>query len=164
MRSVIEAGVVDELWCMPCCSGSSWGKELLSAKQRLEIVSCGLFDPVKLSRVEIDHGFERSWQTLHFLKNEHPQNTFCFVYGADWDITRFERFNYLQRNAIAIRIARPGYKPVNFGSMPQIVVPSLVPIRLSSSLIRQRVHRGLAITGLVPPAVENYIEQNKLYR
>lgn len=38
------------------------------------------------------------------------------------------------------------------------------PMDISSSQIRQRIKAGLAITDLVPPAVNAYIEQKELYR
>ena len=49
-----------------------------------------------------------------------------------------------------------------FGKMvPRIVAPA---IELSSSDVRHAVAEGGSIQNMVPPAVERYIEQNKLYR
>jgi nicotinate-nucleotide adenylyltransferase len=38
------------------------------------------------------------------------------------------------------------------------------PVDVSSSQVRQRIRAGKAITDLVPPAVNAYIEQKELYR
>lgn len=38
------------------------------------------------------------------------------------------------------------------------------PVAVSSTLVRQRIRDGKAITGLVPPAVGGYIEKKELYR
>lgn len=49
-----------------------------------------------------------------------------------------------------------------FGKMvPRIVAPA---IELSSSMVREAVANGYPIHDLVPPAVEDYIQQNSLYR
>jgi nicotinic acid mononucleotide adenylyltransferase len=41
-------------------------------------------------------------------------------------------------------------------------VPELPGV--SSSIIRERVKKGLSIAGLVPEKVRRYIEKNKLYQ
>jgi nicotinate-nucleotide adenylyltransferase len=40
----------------------------------------------------------------------------------------------------------------------------LAPIRISSSAVRRRAARGEELSGLVPPAVAEYIERTSLYR
>ena len=40
----------------------------------------------------------------------------------------------------------------------------MTPLPISGSDIRARAARGESVEGMVPPAVANYIVENKLYR
>jgi nicotinate-nucleotide adenylyltransferase len=56
-------------------------------------------------------------------------------------------------------VARPG-SPAPAGRVQQI---PMAPMDVSASDIRARVARGESIAGLVPAAVQRYIEQHHLY-
>jgi nicotinate-nucleotide adenylyltransferase len=67
---------------------------------------------------------------------------------------------------------RPGHRTINLkhlernipGIARRFIVLDNPLIDISSSVIRERVARGLPITGLVPDTVERYINEKGLYR
>lgn len=87
-----------------------------------------------------------------------------FLIGAD-ELLAFptwkdpERVLELARLGVA---TRPGYTPTT--ASPRIEIFELEPQPVSSSEIRERARRGEPLAGLVPPAVERYIERHRLYR
>ena len=46
----------------------------------------------------------------------------------------------------------------------KITVMNMIPVKASSTEIRNLIKEGKNITGLVPPGVEDYIIEHKLYR
>jgi nicotinate-nucleotide adenylyltransferase len=126
-----------------------------------------------VSSVEIDRpGPSFTVDTLEQLAKDEPDNELVLIIGAD-QATSFgnwrepERIAELARIAVAARVdfdidealaeveRATGLKPVSF-DMPRIDI--------SSSLIRDRVHRGRVISHVVPLRVAEYVAEQGLYR
>ena len=100
--------------------------------------------------------------TLRELRLEHGADTeIWMLMGADQytKLGTWHRPDDLKRLARIVVFARPG-STLDKG----VPVIPMVPMKISSSDIRARVARGEDIAALVPPAVANYIERERLYR
>jgi nicotinate-nucleotide adenylyltransferase len=124
--------------------------------------------------------------TLKALHGEHPDTELTFILGADVASTlptwhEAAALPALARFAVALRVGgRPIAEPDHVGlptggwrSRPQAGEPgpSFSIIRLhmpmidvSSSLVRERVRRGLSVEELVGRPVASYIAEHGLYR
>ena len=112
-----------------------------------------------------------------------------FIIGADafLEIDTWKRYTELPTLVSFVIISRPTYSPARVGevirrnypdytcdpatgiwtssaSKGSFIVSRMAPAAVSSTEIRQRVKEGKDITGLVPSAIADYIEKERLYR
>ena len=178
----------DEVWLVPC--GHRPDKKSLSApERRLKMVELAVADffppnfPVKISRIEIDHG--ESIPTMYLMDRfnmEHGDtHKFYFIMGSDlikslhwWDDG--ERMINTMRTIIFRRKGYNNDEIVNHPNFPKndpIVLQEELSVIgvISSTEIRSRIAQNslkpqvphLGITGLVTPSVLNYIKDNQMY-
>jgi nicotinate-nucleotide adenylyltransferase len=144
------------------------------AAVRLEMTQVAVAgdDRFAVSSIEIDRGLRYTVDTVSALREAHPGRRLDFIVGSDsllqfatWH--RPEAILALCRLAVALRPgddreavarARAAWGAEN------VVRLDNVGIDVSSSLVRERVRRGLPIRYLVPPAVEQTIADRGLYR
>lgn len=110
-------------------------------------------------------GTSYSVKTLEKMKEEYPQAEFFFIIGAD-NVEQLETWfepERLTELATLAAVARPGHK-LEIEESEKVVRLEMPEIGISASMIRKRVGAGTPIRLLVPPAVERYIEEEKLYR
>ncbi len=100
--------------------------------------------------------------TLAALQADRPDDEFYLLLGADQHASfrRWHRPAEVKRLARLVVFTRPGY-PAAPGDALDV---RMTPLAISGSDIRARAARGESVAGLVPPAVANYIAENKLYR
>jgi nicotinate-nucleotide adenylyltransferase len=100
--------------------------------------------------------------TLRELRLEHGSDTdLWLLIGADQyaKLGTWHRPEDVKRLAKIAVFARPGFSVDKTAT----VIP-MEPMNVSASEVRARVARGADISGLVPPAVANYIVEHALYR
>ncbi|MGB4703478.1 MAG: nicotinate-nucleotide adenylyltransferase [Candidatus Saccharicenans sp.] len=129
--------------------------------------------------------------TLEKLKKARPQDEFFFIAGADAfiEIETWKDYRRLLQECSFIVVTRPGFGIKSIERVVERITPGKyfvagenAPVKtaeltaggvfvlevetpdISSTIIRERIKAGQSISGLVPPAVEKYIEENKLYR
>jgi len=133
-------------------------------------------------------------KTIESLQKENPHVEFSLILGIDafLDIPNWWRPERLVTLSHFIIIARPGYPFLDLQSSPYIkikkpilkdldafnieshkatllsqreaVLLRLTPLSISSTEIRRLVQLGNSIKYLLPPAVQSYIMNNKLYK
>ncbi len=126
-----------------------------------------------LSRVDLDRpGPHYTVDMLMRLQQEHPGAELVFLMGGD-SLAEFLHWRdpagIVQRAWLAV-MRRPGYEP-DLAALEQ-AVPGLrerllwidAPLLdIASSDLRRRVREGLPLRYLVPPPVEAYIREHRLY-
>ena len=108
-----------------------------------------------------------TWNTLQALEQEYPERKFTLLIGGDnWEaFDKWYRYEDILKRYPIIVYPREGSKvpDVKFqDSDIQIVETPL--INISSTQIRQRLHEGKSVRGLVNTEVAMVIEQEHLYR
>jgi nicotinate-nucleotide adenylyltransferase len=127
----------------------------------------------ELERNEISYTVD----TLRHFVNSHPDRAFDWIIGDDnlQSLTRWRSLDEILSMANFAVLRRTGSTDLD-ETLRRRVVPAeerqaaggivLVdnePVVVSATAIRDRLSSGLNATGLVPPRVERYIRQNRLY-
>lgn len=169
----------DAVWIVPV-KEHPFGKQLVAAEHRLAMAQL-LVDSIRevvgvekmpLSteqlRVETyeleETGTSYSFKTLIALSKKYPEHQFSFVIGSD-NLKNFEKWDKYQEMLSRFPFfvyPRHGYpfKPLYQGMIP---LREMEEVRVSSTLIRERVASGLLVADLVPPEIEHYIQLHMLY-
>ncbi len=156
------------------------GEPSVTAEDRLNMARLAIADnPLFcVDAIEAEStGYERSYtvNTLTALKYQHPRAEFTFICGSDSLMhSKWYRLNdILDMLADFCVVFRPGCSREDFElnlrqklhiDSPKISWLQTPGITISSTDIRGLIQRGLSVRYLVPPAVEEYIEQHRLYR
>ena len=142
-------------------------KEVRYEMVRLAIESIPEFD---VSRIEVDRaGPSYTIDTIRALKDDYPQGI-CFIVGADrlLKLDTWKEPHELLRSVPFVIAPRSGVSLDVFDVSPfreAMIVPlEMDDVDLSSSALRERIHRGESIREWVPRQVAEYIEEHKLYR
>jgi nicotinate-nucleotide adenylyltransferase len=130
----------------------------------------------KLSTIEIEHkGPSYSVDTIVKLRAQ-SEEAFDFYFICGWDnlakIPLWKDPAKLIEMCFLAAVPRPGYDRPDMkklaaalpGISKKVILMDKPRIDISATDIRNRVAQGLSISSLVPPAVENYIKGNGLYR
>lgn len=154
-------------------------KELAGTKDRLNM--CSLIaekaDFLEVSDIEIRRGGKSyTVDTLRELTGEHPENSYFFLMGSDMFLTfhlwrEYREIFSLCTICVASRenssdLERlTSYAKKTFGEKwTKVRFSPLEPMELSSTQVREALHRGESLRGLVPPEIEQYITERGLYR
>lgn len=140
------------------------------------MVRAALKDNPALQVSEVEFGREGpsyTVDTLRFFRSEHPDARIFFILGAD-QLAEFHDWKEpeeILHLATLVAVARSGAEP------DRVVAPALpsgqpveyrtleVPrMDISASDIRERIASGRTIQYMVPGAVNEIIERNRLYR
>ena len=121
-----------------------------------------------VDRCELERGgTSYSVRTARYFAEREPDARLYWILGGDQfaRLPEWREIGTLCRTVVFLVVARPG---------AEAAVPDLPDLRFawveaplmeeSSSRIRDRVRRGLSISGSVPPAVEAFIFERGLYK
>jgi nicotinate-nucleotide adenylyltransferase len=123
----------------------------------------------EVSPIELDHdGPSYTADTLATLEEQHAGAELFFIMGQDAlnDLPNWHDPRRIAQLATLVVAGREGDEPPETPSdigarIQKLTMPT---IALSGSDIRERVAAGRSIRYLVPPAVERYIRDKRLYR
>ena len=170
---------LSELLFLP--AGQPWMKSdqpISAAYHRTEMIRLALEGRsyFKLSTIEIEHkGPSYSVDTIVKLRAQ-SEEAFDFYFIVGWDnlakIPLWKDPAKLIEMCFLAAVPRPGYDRPDMkklaaalpGISKKVILMDKPRIDISATDIRNRVAQGLSINSLVPPAVENYIKENGLYR
>jgi nicotinate-nucleotide adenylyltransferase len=168
-QSLRDSGIVDVVMVVP--ANDPWQKRCVAtAAQRIEMVRLGVegHEGVEVSDIDIVRGGPTyTVDTLSDVATLHPQSDVAFIVGSDAaaGLPGWHRADELRAGATFIVVTRPGAPPPQLDAEGyDLNLLQIPPVDVSSSAIRERVSKGLALTGLVPSTVAEYIMTQGLYR
>jgi nicotinate-nucleotide adenylyltransferase len=165
-QDALEHFGLDRVLFIPCAHPPhKRADHLAPARHRVAMLRAALRGEPRFQVCTIEiarGGVSYSIDTIRELLRRHPKARFYFVIGADTlnELHTWKSIREVRRLCTFITLDRPGVK-VPGGRLTRFFRGHVVGI--SSSDIRARRARGLAIRQLVPAAVARYIEKKRLY-
>jgi nicotinate-nucleotide adenylyltransferase len=149
-------GEVDEVWVLPVAR-HAYAKPISPWAQRWALCEAAFarLPFVRLRDDELRNADGFTFDLVTTLSAAHPDHRWFLVGGTDTarDLPRWHRGDELKQLVEVIAVPRAGYDE-HGACLPAI----------SSSLVRERLHRGSAVADLVPPAVTRLIAERAWYR
>ena len=170
-KSLLQEAALDEVWFLVSPQNPfKQNQQLLDDDKRLQLVRLALKEEPQLIASDFEFHLPKpsyTWNTLQALEREYPERKFTLLIGGDnWEaFDKWYRYEDILKRYPIIVYPREGSKvpDVKFqASDIQIVETPL--INISSTQIRQRLHEGKSVRGLVNTEVAMVIEQEHLYR
>lgn len=141
---------------------------LLDDYHRLELVNRAIkgYDEFEASSIEFKLP-QPSYtiDTLSYLREKYPANTFKIIMGSDnlKHFHKWKNFEVLLRDYEIIVYPRPDYDVANFNYEGKITIVTAPLMEISSSLIRKMFAEGKKPKFFVAPSVYQYIEEMHFY-
>ena len=141
------------------------GERLLAGAVRFKLVQLAIkHQPAFVaSDIELKRGgISYSVETVKMLRQRLPHATWFLLIGQDMLSVRWAAWKELKRLCTVVVAKRPGTRPARREAGLKWLAMPLMDI--ASSDIRARLKSGRSIRYLVPPAVERYLRQHRLYQ
>lgn len=166
-QQVLDFTDLDEVWFLPAFK-HTFDKPLASVADRLVMTRLITLPKTKVSTLEIDHQLSGDTvELIPILHNKYPKDDFTFIMGSDQlsQFTKWGSWEKLLNELPFLIVPRAGFalKPLYQG-MQALSHELFITTNVSSSMIRARIKKGLAIDHLVLPEVKKYIMIKKLYQ
>ena len=172
----MDCANLDRVLFVPSARPPHRGAAVAEADARLAMTGLAIrgqngFD---LSDVEIKRGgASYTADTMIELKRRYPQDELFLILG--WDAARlfstWRRPEEIRRLASFVVVSRPGAPPPDAAQLkeagldPARVVLCLRPTPdISGSALRRAIAHGESVANLLPPSVDAYIAEHRLYR
>lgn len=104
--------------------------------------------------------------TLTLLKSKYPDCTFSLIMGTDiiQSIAGWRNGKEIVDQYRMYVYPRPGYEMPVTDHLPNVIVTNAPMMDVSSTFIRQQLHRGKSMCFFLPQGVEGYIREHGLYQ
>lgn len=177
--AALEQMSLDEIWFMPSKNPPhKSSRDIVSEDLRSDMIRLAIQGAPQyiFSDFELRHeGTTYTAETLKRLQQEYPADRFYFLMGGDsffqletWyhpeQIMKLTTILAFSRNGETDRQMQVRADELAHRYEANIRLLSMEEMPVSSSLIRDRVQNGQPVGALVPPAVEEYIRTNHLYK
>ena len=159
-RQLREKAGLDEVWLMVSPQNPLKATaDLLDDEARMEMVRLAVEGEEGIIASDYEMHLPKpsyTWNTLQALKQDYPDREFVLMIGGDnWQMfDKWYRADDIRNEFQIIVYPRRGSE----GG-----IDGLELIDISSTEIRERIKAGKGIKRLVPKAVAEYINKNKLY-
>lgn len=165
-KLLLRKNMADEVWLIPCRK-HAFGKPMCPSLHRWKMTKLLEGKLIKAYNAELlRKGNSYTIDTVKELKGKYPNYCFFWVMGSDLvkskSFLRWKNWQELSSLISFLVILRKGYE---VKKMPDrfVFVPGQIS-NISSTEIRERIRRGLPISGLVPRKIKEYIEKHNLYK
>lgn len=181
-EEVIKLDLADEVMFVPAGKPPhKLNKPISSANHRIEMVKLVLdeYQEFSVSDYEIVNQRKTSYtvNTLRALQAAFPERRFRLMMGMDnfLDLDSWHKYQEIISNYELIVFTRPNTRRISLNKITEKFgnrfTPKLensvidtVDVDISATEIRKRVAGGQDLSGLVLPAVAEYIIENELYK
>ena len=170
-RQALELAKLDEIWFMPCYQNPLKEEAKASLEDRVKMLELALEDreKVKLSLFDVKNKTVYTIDSIRALKKVFPQHKFYFMIGSNLapQFSKWKEPKQVTKEVKIIIVSMPdfaGVKDKHLKKAKPLVLEPLVKTTVSSTIIRERVRKGLPVKNLVPGKVLSYIEEKNLYR
>ncbi len=179
---------LDHIRFVPCHIPNHRERAISSPQQRLAMLKLATAQLEKfvIDDRELKHnGVSYSVTTLSSLREEFPSEQLVFIMGIDAfnSLPGWHRWKTLLSLCHLLVVNRPGFVLDTASEIANVLVENRVwnaqdlfknkcgavflldtlAIELSSSQVRERIHSGLPLSGLLPGQVEKYMREHNLY-
>lgn len=156
---------IDQVWYMPDYNNAF--KPITAAVvERIEMLHFMETGRIRLSTIAAAKAVTTYTIDIvrDLVKDQH--NRYYWIVGSDVtaEFTRWRDYQKLANLINFLVFPRKDYPIKSLPSGFQRVPGNFLLSNISSTLIRERMKRGLTISGLVFPGVEEYIKRKNLYR
>lgn len=169
-KALLRETGLDEVWFMVSPQNPlKQNRQLLDDSQRFRLVQLALNDEPRLRPCDYEFHLPKpsyTWNTLQSLKKDFPEHRFTLLIGGDnWQLfDQWYRYEDLLREYPIVVYPRQDANPDDMQAAFSNVTFVKVPlINISSTMVRERLRRGMSVRGLVPGPVASVIEQEHLY-
>jgi nicotinate-nucleotide adenylyltransferase len=156
---------IDQVWLLPDYN-NAFKPTFASAGDRVEMLRFLETGRIRVSTAAVSNAV--TTYTIEIVQEllKDVNNKFHWVVGSDTlgEFTRWRDYQKLSRLLPFLVIPRKDY-PIRF--LPSgfyKIEGNVLMSNVSSSIIRDRIKRGLTVSGLVFPKVEEYIKNRNLYK
>lgn len=144
-----------------------------SIEERLEMLRLclGSESLLEVSDVEIKRrGISYTIDTIREMKSKYKlqRGNLCFLMGSDSleEFHEWKDYENILNGSVVLVAVRPGFRPsrISPNILPRIRFLKVPQIEISSSVIRERIRKGLTVQYMVLDPVLEYIQKKGLYR
>ncbi len=150
------------------------GLSILSHRFQMVKKICKQDLGLQYKAIDVEYSLPKPSYTADTLKHlesikENSEDTYVLIMGSDslHQLEKWKDYKYILENYPILVYPRPGtvFSPefIDVGIYNIKGLDNLPLIEMSSTLIRERVKKGLSIQYMVPEVIRHYIERNKLY-
>lgn len=177
-REAVIQAELDQVLFMPSKNPPhKRGENILSGEHRASMVRLAvegedrfIFSDYELRR----EGITYTAETLEQLQKQFPFNRYYFIMGGDsfFQLESWYQPQEIMKRAVILALSRDGIQQEKMKQQAEklrtlyqaeVRIIRMEPMDISSSMIRDRISRGLVIEELVPLKVAHYIRENQLY-
>lgn len=157
---------LDEIWFMPNQEPPHKKKsESVENYDRLKMLELSLKENTafKIEKIELERsGPSFTVDTMRLLNQRFPNHQFYFIIGADMIeyLPKWHKIDELMELVKFVGVDRPKYSLETNYPITYVDVPAF---EVSSSMIRERVKRGMTVRYLLPDSVIDFIREKQLY-
>lgn len=162
VKYLIRKKIVDEIWFVPC-KKHAFDKKLVDFKHRVNMIKLAVDDKrIKVSNIENKiKGKNYTYRTLKLLKKKYKKINFYLVIGSDilYELKKWYNYKKLITENKFIVVKRKNYSSKN--NLNGIICN--LNLDISSSEIREKIHKNKDLKRYVDARVLKYIKEKKLY-
>ena len=169
-KALLRETGLDEVWFMVSPQNPlKQNRQLLDDNQRFRLVQLALNDEPRLRPCDYEFHLPKpsyTWNTLQSLKKDFPEHRFTLLIGGDnWQLfDKWYRYEDLLREYHIVVYPRQDANTDDMQTAsPNVTFVKVPLLNISSTMVRERLRRGMSVRGLVPGPVASVIEQEHLY-